>query len=67
MPMPKSPHISSALKRDHAGEVTISWNGKILGMGKNAVLALKKAKKVMPNIEDKEFLISRIPSKYVSI
>lgn len=67
MPMPKSPHISAAIEKNHVGEVVISWNGKILGIGKNSLLALKKAKKVMPNIEDKEFLISRIPSKYVSI
>ena len=65
--MPKSPHISVALKKEHAGDVIISWNGKILGMGKNAILAIKKAKKQMPSIEEKEFLISRVPSKYVRI
>ena len=65
--MPISPKISAVLEKKHPGETVISFDGKILGIGKNAVIALKKAKKVMSDIEDKEFLVSRINSQYVAI
>jgi hypothetical protein len=41
--MPKTLHISAVLKKEHPGEVAISLNGKIIAIGKNALLALKKA------------------------
>jgi len=61
------PKISAVVKKKHAGEVAISMNGKVVAVGKNSVEALKKAKQVDPNIEDKEFLISRILSKYIAV
>lgn len=64
--MPIVPKISSALKRDHQGEVAISLEGKIIAIGKNAIEALKKAKKIMPTIEDEEFLVSRIKPRYLA-
>jgi len=65
--MPKTLHISAVLKKEHPGEVAISLNGKIIAIGKNALLALKKAKKTMPDIEKKEFMVSRIQYKYLAI
>ncbi|MFA5829656.1 MAG: hypothetical protein WC843_04130 [Candidatus Gracilibacteria bacterium] len=65
--MVKEPKISTAFEKKHAGQVTISLNGKIIGMGKNAIFALRNAKKKMPNIEKKEFLVSRIHSQYIAI
>jgi len=65
--MPKTPHISAVLKKEHPGEVVISLNGKIIAIGKDALLALKKAKKMVPDIENKEFLVSRIKYKYLAI
>lgn len=60
------PKISTAKQKQHKGEVAISWNGKVIAFGKNSVEALKKAKKVMPNIEEKEFSVSRIHHKYLA-
>ncbi len=65
--MPISPKISAAMKKKHSGETVISFNGKILGVGKHSLIALRKARKIMPDIDKKEFLISRIPSKYIVI
>lgn len=48
------------------GKSIISLNGKILGIGSDCLIALKKAKKVMPDIEKKDFLVSRILPKYVA-
>lgn len=56
----KSPEISAAMEKKHRGKVVISLNGKPLGFGKDATDALMEAKKVMPDIEEKEFCISRI-------
>jgi hypothetical protein len=64
--MPITPKISSAIKKDHQGEVAISLAGKIIGIGKNGIEALKKAKKVMPSIENEEFLVSRIQPQYIA-
>lgn len=58
--MPISPKISAVFRKKNSGKVLISLNGKILGMGSDSTAALKEAKKVMPEIEKKEFLISRI-------
>lgn len=54
------PKISAVLRKKHPRGVVISLDGKILGVGKDTIEALKRAKKIMPNIEDKEFAISRI-------
>ena len=48
------------MRRKHPGEVVISLNGKILGVGKDSIKALKEAKKKMPDIGKEEFAISRI-------
>lgn len=58
--MIKSPRISAALRKDYPGHVVISLNGKVIGIGKNSLKALESAKKKVPSIEEKEFLISRI-------
>ncbi len=55
------------MRKKYPGKTVISWNGKILGVGENAVVALKKAKKVMADIEKKEFLVSRIYGKYIAV
>lgn len=54
------PKISAVIRKKHPGEVVISLDGKILGIGKDSLKALKEAKKIMPDIEKKEFAISRI-------
>ena len=64
--MIKSPKISAALRKEHEGEVAISVNGKIIATGKTSIIALKNAKKKDSEIEDKEFLISRIYPKYIA-
>ncbi len=64
--MPITPHISALMKKNHEGEVALSLDGEIIGIGKNAVIALENAKQKMPNIGEKEFLISRIQTKYVA-
>lgn len=65
--MIKTPKISAVLQKEHPGEVAISLNGKIIAVGGNSVVALKKAKKIVPNIEDREFLVTRIQHKYLAI
>lgn len=54
------PKISAVMVKKHPGEVVISLDGKILGVGKDSLKALKEAKKIMPDIEKKEFAISHI-------
>lgn len=54
------PKMTKAFEKKHSGKSVIAWNGKIIGMGKDAVEALEEAKKVMPDIEDKECLLYRI-------
>lgn len=61
--MIRTPIISSALQKKHPGDVVISLNGKILGIGKNSIQAFEKAKEKLPNIDDQSFLISRIHGK----
>ena len=63
--MVKPAKISSVLKKKCNGHIVISLNGKVLGVGKDAVLALNDAKKKMKDIEDKEFLVSRIHDKEI--
>lgn len=58
--MVKSPYISRKDEKLHVGETVISLDGKVLAFGKHAVIAFKKAQKIMPDLDDKEFLISRI-------
>ncbi len=66
--MPKPPKISSALAEKHKGETAISLlSGKVVAFGKNAVEALNKAKEVMPDIEEEEFMISRIHGKILAV
>jgi uncharacterized protein YktB (UPF0637 family) len=64
--MPQAPKISAALQKDHPGEVAISLDGKVIGVGKTSTEALKEAKKKIPDIEKKEFLVSRIYNKYIA-
>lgn len=64
--MVKSPKISAAFIKEHGGEDAISINGRIIATGKNGLIALKKAKKIDPDIEKKEFLLSRIYRKYIA-
>ena len=65
--IPKSPKISAAVEEKHRGEIVISLDGKVLAFGKDGRDALKKAKKVMPDIDNKEFLVFRIRHKYIAI
>lgn len=60
------PKISAAFRKTHSGNVAISLNGDIIAVGKNSVEALKKAKQIMPDIEEKEFLVSRIHNQYIA-
>lgn len=55
-----SPKISSALAEKYKGYIAISLEGKILGIGEDSLIALENAKKKIPDIEEKEFLVSRI-------
>lgn len=64
--MIKSPKISAAIQKKHPGETAVSLNGKIIAIGKNSVDAVQKAKKTIPDIEEKEFLISHIYPKYIA-
>ena len=65
--MIKSPKISAAFQKKHSGEVAISLGGKVVAVGTNSVAALKKAKKVVPDIENEEFLVIHIHSKYLAV
>ena len=58
--MIKTPKISAVLQKQHSGEIAISLDGKIIATGENSVTALKKAKKILPQIENEEFLVTRI-------
>jgi hypothetical protein len=64
--MPIIPKISAVMRKKHQGDVAISFNGKIIAIGNDAIEALKKAKKTMHDIENKEFLVSRIQYKYIA-
>lgn len=65
--MVKAPKISAVLQKEHTGEIAISLNGKVIATGKDSVAALAKAKKVLPRIENEEFLVSRIQHKYLAV
>lgn len=54
------------MEKKHMGKSIISLNGKVLGIGSDCLIALKQAKKVMPDIEKKDFLVSRIIPKYLA-
>lgn len=58
--MPISPYISPYMEKKHRGKTVISLNGKILGIGENALIAVEKARKIMPGIDREEYLISHI-------
>jgi hypothetical protein len=58
--MIKLPHISAVLEKKFPGKVVLSFNGQILAIAENSYEALQMAKNKMPNIDQKEFLISRI-------
>lgn len=64
--MVKPLKISAALQKEHASETAISLDGKVIATGKNSVIALKRAQRVLPNIDEKEFLVSYIYPKYVA-
>ncbi len=63
--MTTPPRISAVMQRRNVGQTAISVDGKVIAFGKNAIDALKKAKKIVSDIEDKEFAISRIHGKYL--
>lgn len=63
---PKSPHISRYMQKKYPRHTVISLNGKIIGIGKNAIIAAENAKKKMPDIEEYEYLISHVfPKIYI--
>ena len=55
-----SPKISSVIAKKYKGCIAISLDGKIIGIGRDSVIALENAKSKMHNIEEKDFLVSRI-------
>lgn len=63
--MVKTPKISTVLQEKHKGEVVISLDGKVIALGKTTTIAYHNAKKEMPDIDNKEFLVSRIHPKYL--
>lgn len=64
--MVRSPKISAVLQKQHAGEIAISLDGKIIAVGENSLAAFKKAKKILPQIEHEEFVVTRIQHKYLA-
>ncbi|MEK7528214.1 MAG: hypothetical protein AAB592_00405 [Patescibacteria group bacterium] len=65
--MIKTPKISAVLQKEHMGEIAISLDGKIIATGENSVTALKNAKRILPQIENEEFLVTRIQHKYLAV
>ncbi len=65
--MIKTPKISAVLQKQYTGKVAISISGKVVAVGENSVAALKKAKKIVPQIENEEFLVTRIQHKYLAV
>ena len=60
------PTISAEDEKNHVGEMVISLDGKVLAFGKDTMDAINKAKKVVPNLDQKDFLISRIYPEYIA-
>ena len=50
----------STVKKEYQGKTCISFKGNVLGYGENSLVALEMAKMKDPNIEEKEFTVSRI-------
>lgn len=65
--MPIVPKISSALQKKHKGKVAIYLHGKSVAFGENTIEAVQNAKKIISNIEDQEFVISRVHHKYLAV
>lgn len=65
--MVKSPKISAVLQKQHTGKIAISLDGKVIAVGENSLDAFKKAKKILPQIENEEFLVTRIQHKYLAV
>ncbi|MBI4235122.1 hypothetical protein HY604_02380 [Candidatus Peregrinibacteria bacterium] len=61
--MTQLPRIAAVMQRKYRGYVVISLDGRVLGFGKDGILALDQAKKKDKDIEKKEFLISRVHGK----
>ncbi|GEM_PF-6714011 len=57
---PKSPVITDHMKEKYPGNTIISLDGEILGIGTDPLLALQAARKIMGDIDSKEFMISSI-------
>ena len=55
-----NPRISRKDEKNHQGETVISLDGKVLAFGKTPTIAFKKAQKIVPDLNDKEFLVFRI-------
>ncbi len=56
--------ISDAFAERHKGKTAISSrSGELLGYGKDAIEAIKMAKKKKPNLHPDEYTISRIHGK----
>lgn len=63
--MVKLPRVSALLEKQYPGKVVLSFNGKILAIAEDSFTALQEAKKIMPTIDQEEFLISRIHHPYL--
>lgn len=62
------PKISANMQKKHKGDTVISLqNGKIVAFGKDPRIALKNAKKVIPDIDNIEFVVSRIHHTYLAM
>ena len=59
--------ISAALQRQHKGQVAIYLNGNPIAFGNNTLKAVSNAKKIIPNIEDQNFVISRVHHDYLAV
>ncbi len=58
------PDISPEEEEKHRGERFIALDGKVLAYGKDHLEAFNKAKKIVPDLNDKEFLMARIHPEY---
>ncbi len=55
-----TPYISDTEREAHKGETYIAYGGKVLSWGTNAQELLEGARKVMPDIDQKIFLIGHV-------
>lgn len=60
------PNISPEDEKKHVGEMVVSLDGKVLAFGKDTMEAINNAKKVVPDLDQKDVLISRIHPEYIA-